>query len=57
MPIATREDLMPRARKGSKGAPYHDWTKQGLVERAKQIGIKGRSRMSKAELIKALRDH
>jgi hypothetical protein len=44
-------------RKGGKSAPNDDWTKQDLVERAKQIGIKGRSRMSKTELIKALRDH
>ncbi len=94
MPIATREELMPRAqikdekiyqglrdrgesqeksarianaaaatsarqvgRKGGKSAPYHDWTKQDLVERARKVGIKGRSRMSKTELVKALRDH
>jgi len=28
-----------------------------LVKKAKEIGIKGRSSMSKAELIKALPDH
>ena len=45
------------ARKGGKSGSYDDWSKQDLVQRAKEIGIKGRSTMSKAELIKALRDH
>jgi len=44
-------------RKGGKSPSYDDWTKQDLVHRAKEIGIKGRSSMSKAELVKALRDH
>jgi Rho termination factor, N-terminal domain len=44
-------------RKGGKGGSYQDWSKQDLVQKAKEIGIKGRSTMSKAELIKALRDH
>jgi thiamine pyrophosphate-dependent acetolactate synthase large subunit-like protein len=44
-------------RKGGKSGSYQDWSKQDLVRRARDIGIKGRSTMSKAELIKALRDH
>ena len=44
-------------RKGGKSGSYDDWSKGDLVQRAKEIGIKGSSRMSKAELIKALRDH
>ena len=44
-------------RKGGKSGSYQDWSKQDLVQRAREIGIKGRSTMSKAELIKALRDH
>lgn len=44
-------------RKGGKSGSYDDWSKQDLVQRAKEIGIKGRSSMSKADLIKALRDH
>jgi hypothetical protein len=32
-------------------------SQQDLVRRAREIGIKGRSTMSRAELIKALRDH
>jgi hypothetical protein len=44
-------------RKGGKSPSYADWSKQDLVKRAREIGIKGRSTMSKAELIKALRNH
>lgn len=44
-------------RKGGKSGSYDDWSKQDLVQRAREIGIKGRSKMSKAELVKALRDH
>ena len=44
-------------RKGGRSGSYDDWSKQDLVKRAKEIGIKGRSTMTKAELIKALRDH
>jgi hypothetical protein len=44
-------------RKGGKSPSYEDWSKQDLVKRAKEIGIKGRSTMSKADLVKALRDH
>ena len=44
-------------RKGGKSPSYDDWSKQDLVKRAREIGIKGRSTMSKADLVKALRDH
>ncbi len=44
-------------KRGGKSPSYDDWSKQDLVKRAKEIGIKGRSTMSKAELVKALRDH
>jgi hypothetical protein len=44
-------------RKGGKSPSYEDWSKQDLVKRAREIGIKGRSTMSKADLVKALRHH
>ncbi|MGH3250563.1 MAG: DUF7218 family protein [Trebonia sp.] len=44
-------------RKGGKSPSYADWSKPDLVKRAREIGIKGRSTMSKAELVKALRNH
>jgi hypothetical protein len=44
-------------RKGGKSAAYEEWSKPDLVRRAREIGIKGRSTMSKPELVKALRNH
>jgi hypothetical protein len=44
------------AAKGGKSGSYQDWPKADLVKRAREIGIKGRSTMTKDQLIKALRD-
>lgn len=44
-------------KKGGKAPKYEDWTKADLVDKAKQVGISGRSSMSKKELIAALRNH
>jgi general stress protein YciG len=44
-------------RKGGKSHSYDAWNKEDLVKRAKEVGIKGRSTMKKAELVKALRHH
>lgn len=44
-------------RRGGKAGSYEDMTKQQLYERAKKVGIEGRSSMSKPELIKSLRNH
>jgi thiamine pyrophosphate-dependent acetolactate synthase large subunit-like protein len=44
-------------RKGGKSPSYTDWSKDDLVKRAREIGIRGRSTMSKQELVKALRNH
>ena len=45
------------AAKGGKGGSYQDWSKTDLVKKAREIGIKGRSSMSKDRLINALRNH
>jgi hypothetical protein len=45
------------AKRGGKSPRYEDWKKGDLYERAKEIGIDVRSRMSKDELIHTLRDH
>jgi hypothetical protein len=42
-------------RKGGKSPSYDDWSKEDLLKRAREIGIKGRSSMTKPQLVKALR--
>jgi hypothetical protein len=44
-------------RKGGRAGDYDDMTKEQLMQRARDIGVKGRSKMSKKELISALRNH
>ncbi|QLE02129.1 Rho termination factor N-terminal domain-containing protein [Galbibacter sp. BG1] len=43
--------------KGGKAKKYEEWTKDELYEQAKNVGIDGRSKMNKKELIKALRSN
>ena len=45
------------AKKGGKSPQYEDWTKSDLQEKARDVGIDGRSKMDKSELIDALRNH
>jgi hypothetical protein len=45
------------ARKGGQSGSYDDWTVTDLRKRASEIGIPGRSSMSKSQLMKALRNH
>jgi hypothetical protein len=44
-------------RKGGESGSYEDWNVDDLRERAAEIGIEGRSKMNKSDLIEALRDH
>jgi len=60
LPKATRQDLSrnaaaARRRGGRPGRSLDDRTRQQLYEEAKKRNIPGRSRMGKAELIRALR--
>jgi hypothetical protein len=43
--------------KGGKASKYEDQSKDQLMKRAAQIGIDGRSKMNKDELVNALRNH
>jgi hypothetical protein len=54
---AQANDEMNPSEKGGKAPPYEDWTKDDLYTRAQEIGIDGRSDMTKDELIEALRNH
>lgn len=44
-------------RKGGAGEDYEDRTRHELLDRAREIGIEGRSKMNKSGLIGALRSH
>ena len=44
-------------KKGGKSGSYQDWSKEDLQKRAAEIGIEGRSKMNKGELVDALRNH
>ena len=44
-------------RRGGKAGDYEEWTKDALEKRAAEIGIEGRSKMRKSELVDALRHH
>jgi hypothetical protein len=54
---AKANSSMHPSKEGGKASPYEDWTKDELYERAKEVGIYGRSDMNKSELIYALRHH
>ncbi|WP_343487294.1 Rho termination factor N-terminal domain-containing protein [Allomuricauda sp. d1] len=51
--IANTKDA---GKKGGKAKPYEEWTKEELYEQAKKIGVDGRSKMNKSELIESLRE-
>jgi hypothetical protein len=44
-------------RRGARAGDYEGWSKEDLLVRARDLGIAGRSKMSKGELIQALRNH
>jgi hypothetical protein len=44
----------PRAEDGADPS-YEDWSKEELSSRAREIGLQGRTLMTKSQLIKALR--
>ena len=44
-------------RRGGKAEPYEEWTRDQLYDKARKVGIEGRSGMTKKELISELRNH
>jgi hypothetical protein len=49
-------DRTQAGKRGGQSPPYEEWSKDDLEERAAEIGIEGRSDMSKNELVDALRN-
>ncbi|WP_299649618.1 Rho termination factor N-terminal domain-containing protein [uncultured Jannaschia sp.] len=49
------KDMHP-SKEGGKSPSYEEWTKDDLYDRAQEVGIEGRSEMTKDELIDALRN-
>ena len=44
-------------RRGGRAEDYEDRTVDELQQRAREVGIEGRSNMDKSDLIRALREH
>ena len=44
-------------KKGGRAEKYEESTKKELMDKARQVGIEGRSKMDKQDLIRALRHH
>ena len=55
--IANAGDRSETGKKGGQSPSYEDWSVDDLHQRAAEIGIEGRSEMSKDELIDELRNH
>lgn len=53
---AARDGRSAVGKRGGKAGDYDDWTVAELRSRAAEIGISGRSKMVKSELIEALRN-
>ena len=50
-------DRHAAGKRGGQSGSYEDWSKDDLEKRAAEIGIEGRSKMSKDELVDALRNY
>jgi hypothetical protein len=54
---AAHEGRSKVGERGGESPSYEEWTVEDLQKRAAEIGIEGRSEMTKRELIGALRNH
>lgn len=53
---AAKEGRRTVSKRGGRSSKYEEMSKVELYQRARKVGIKGRSSMSKADLTKALRN-
>lgn len=54
---AAREGRSAVGERGGESPSYEDWTVEELQKRAAEIGIEGRSDLTRRELVDALRYH
>ena len=54
---AAAEGRSKVSRRGAKRGDYEERSKDDLLKQARKVGIEGRSKMNKKELISALRNH
>ncbi len=57
--VANAAAQTSRSKVGEKGGsrpPYQDWSKDDLVDRARELDIDGRATMTKDDLVDALRN-
>jgi len=54
---AARNGRSAVGEKGGKSGSYTDWTVAELTDRARELGLSGYSRLTKAKLVELLRDH
>lgn len=54
---SAKEGRSKVGRRGGKGGDYDERSKEDLYKKASEVGIEGRSKMTKKELISALRNH
>jgi hypothetical protein len=54
---AARTSRRTVGKRGGKAGPYEEWNVDELRKKASKVGIEGRSKMNKQELVSALRDH
>jgi hypothetical protein len=50
-------DPQEAGQRGGEAKEYEAWSKDELYRKAREVGIEGRSKMTKSGLIKALRYH
>jgi hypothetical protein len=54
---AARDGRSAVGHRGGESGSYEEWTVHGLRGRAKELGLRGYSRLKKSDLISQLRDH
>ena len=54
---AANEGRSKVGRRGGRSGAYEDWNVDDLRKKAADVGIEGRSKMNKGQLVSALRNH